>query len=63
MVSSFSCHQRFWFWSEAYMYSTPIVPQYVSRSALISSRSGIDSLPKNVLLVLNTVSWSASLKP
>jgi hypothetical protein len=35
----------------------------VSCSAFISSRSDIDSLPKKVLLVLNTASWSASVKP
>jgi len=63
MASSFCCHQRFWFWSVVYMYSTPMVPQYVSRSAFISSRRLMDSLPKKVLLVLKTVSWSASLKP
>ena len=36
----------------------------VSRNAFpVNSRKVIDSLPKKVLLVLNTVSWSASLKP
>ena len=63
MDSSFCCHQRLRFWSLMYMNSAPIVPQYVSRSALSSSRSDMDSLPKKVLLVLNTASWSASLKP
>ncbi|MNV58818.1 hypothetical protein D3C71_1512110 [compost metagenome] len=27
IFSSFSCHQRFWFWSVAYMYSAPMEPQ------------------------------------
>ena len=61
--SSFCCHQRFCTWSVVYMYSAPMVPQYVSRRALSNSRSGMVSLPKKVLPTLNTVSWSASVKP
>ena len=62
-LSSRCCHQRLWFWSVVYMYSAPMVPQYVSRSALSRSRKDMVSLPKKVLLVLNTVSRSASVKP
>ena len=42
------------------MNSAPMVPQYVSNKALRRSRRLINSFPKNVLLMLNTVSWSAS---
>ena len=63
IASSFCCHQRLRVWSVMYMYSAAIVPQYVSRSAFCSSRSDIVSLPKKVLLVLNSASWSASVKP
>ena len=44
--SSFSFHQRFCSGSLMYMYSAPIVPQYVSRSALTISRSDACSKPK-----------------
>ncbi|MNV91804.1 hypothetical protein D3C71_1863400 [compost metagenome] len=56
IVSSFCCHQRFWFWSVAYMYSAPMAPQYVSLSELSNSRRGMVSLPKKVLPTLNTIS-------
>lgn len=39
------------------------VPHLPVVNAFSSSRRDILSLPKNVLLVSNTVSWSASLKP
>ena len=44
--SSFSFHQRFCSGSLMYMNSAPIVPQYVSRSALTISRSDACSNPK-----------------
>ena len=43
MLSSFSCHQRFSVGSVMCMYSAPIVPQYVSRSACRIWRSVICS--------------------
>jgi hypothetical protein len=45
-----------------YMYSTPIVPQYVSRSIERISRSGACDMPTSVPQ-LNTVSISASPSP
>jgi hypothetical protein len=44
------------------MYSTPIVPQYVWRSALTISRSVICSWPKYVFAAENTMSMSASVR-
>ncbi len=54
--------QRFCAGSERYMNSAPMLQQYVSRSALIRSRSVMFSCPKYVFAAANTVSMSASVR-
>ncbi len=44
------------------MNSAPMLQQYVSRSALIRSRSVMFSCPKYVFAAANTVSMSASVR-
>jgi hypothetical protein len=63
MLSSFSCHQRFWFGvGDVHVLGTDAaavgLTQCVQQLAQV-----MVSLPKNVLLVLNRVSRSASVKP
>ena len=63
MLSNRCCHQRFSVGSVMCMYSAPIEPQYVSRSACTISRSVMFSaVEKYVLVALNDMSMSLSVR-